>query len=112
MELGDLSPTGPPHLVLHGSVDLIDQPGEGVPVDGFSQSISGIEGVVNRERAEDLRGESPVTDKFHITEACLSLNAPDQSWLRSFGTSALPGDCEHPLQGAAGEKEVKGIKIS
>lgn len=26
-----------------------------MPVDGFSQSVSGVEGVVNRERAEDLR---------------------------------------------------------
>lgn len=34
-------------------------------VDGFSQSVSGIEGVVDRERAEDLRGESPIVDKFH-----------------------------------------------
>lgn len=55
----------PPHLVLHGGVDLIDQPGERVSVDGFSQSVSGIEGVVDRERAEDLRGESPITGKFH-----------------------------------------------
>lgn len=80
-------------------------------VDGFSQSVSGVEGVVDRERAEDLRGEGPIVDKFHQTEACLSLNTPARFWPRSFGTSALPGDCEHPLPGAAGgENEVKGVK--
>lgn len=31
-----------------------------MPVDGFSQSVPGVEGVVDRERAEDLGGESPV----------------------------------------------------
>lgn len=36
-----------------------------MPIDGFSQSVSGVEGVVNRERAEDLRGESPIIGKFH-----------------------------------------------
>lgn len=53
-----------PHLVLHGRVDLIDQPGEGVSVDGFSQSISGVKGMVDRERAENLRGGSLITGKF------------------------------------------------
>lgn len=39
-----------------------------MPIDGFSQSVSGIQGVVNRERAEDLRGESPIIGKFHCTK--------------------------------------------
>lgn len=39
-----------------------------MPIDGFSQSVSGVQGVVNRERAEDLRGESPIIGKFHSTK--------------------------------------------
>lgn len=37
-------------------------------IDGFSQSVPGVQGVVNRERAEDLRGESPIFGKFHSTK--------------------------------------------
>lgn len=81
-----------PYLVLYGRVNLIDQPGERVSVDGFSQSISGVEGVVDRERAEDLPGESLITSKFQLTGARWSLNAPGRFWPRSFGMSALPGD--------------------
>lgn len=46
------------HLVLHGFIDPVDQPGESLPVDRFSQSISSIDGVIDRERAEDLHGET------------------------------------------------------
>lgn len=42
------------YLVLHGLVDPIDQPGEGLPIDGFGQGVSGIHGMISRERAEDL----------------------------------------------------------
>lgn len=49
----DLSHSSP-HLVLHGLVDPVDQPGEGLSIDGFGQSISGIDGMIDCEWAEDL----------------------------------------------------------
>ena len=45
------------HLVLHGLVDPVDQPGEGLPIDRFGQGISGVDGVIDREWTEDLYSE-------------------------------------------------------
>ena len=42
------------HLVFHGIIDPVDQPGEGLSIDGFSQGISGIDGMINCEWTEDL----------------------------------------------------------
>lgn len=59
----DLSPVShsSPHLVLHGLVDPVDQPGEGLPIDGFGQSVSGIDGMIDGEWAEDLYDETKST---------------------------------------------------
>lgn len=46
------------HPVLHGLIDPVDQPGEGLSIDGFSQGISGIDGMIDCERAEDLYRET------------------------------------------------------
>lgn len=43
-----------PHLVLYGLVDPVDQPGEGLSIDGFGQGIPGIDGMIDCEWAEDL----------------------------------------------------------
>lgn len=47
-----------PHLVLHGLIDPVDQPGEGLSIDSFGQGISGVDGMVNCEWAEDLYSET------------------------------------------------------
>lgn len=47
-----------PHLVLHGLIDGVDQPGESLPVDGFGQGVSGIDGMIDREWGEDLRSKT------------------------------------------------------
>lgn len=52
-----VSHTSPPHLVLYGVVDPVDQPGESLPIDSFGQGISGIDGMINCEWAEDLHIE-------------------------------------------------------
>lgn len=52
-----VSHSSPPNLVLYGVVDPVDQPGESLPIDSFGQGISGIDGMINCEWAEDLHIE-------------------------------------------------------
>jgi len=60
---------GPPHLILHGLVDLVHQPREGPTVDGFCQGVSRIDRVVYRKWAEHLHSGT----EQHITyfHACV-----------------------------------------
>lgn len=50
----------PSHRILHGLIDSIDQPGEGTAIHSFGQGISGIDGVINCEWAEDLCSDTIV----------------------------------------------------
>lgn len=43
------------HLVLHGLINPVDQPGKSLSIDGFGQSVSDIDGVVYCEWTEDLK---------------------------------------------------------
>lgn len=52
-----LSLTVSANLILHGIINLVDQPGKGASIDGFGQGISGIDGMVHCERAEHLDGD-------------------------------------------------------
>lgn len=56
-----------PHLVLHGLIDPVDQPGESLPIDGFGQGISGIDGMIDCEWAEDLYSETKSSLTFKLS---------------------------------------------
>lgn len=100
------------HLVLHGLVDPVDQPGEGLPVDGFGQGISGVDGVVDCERTEDLYKRDKIKGKVQAVHENTTINkpqvilthVPDRTGLRSSCTSVPLGGCEHQLLTASGKR--------
>lgn len=42
------------HLILHWLIDLVDQPGESLSIDGFGQCVPDVDSMVNRKGAENL----------------------------------------------------------
>ncbi len=78
-DLSPVSPVSSPHLVLHGLVDPVDQPGERLPIDGFGQGVSGIDGVIDGEWAEDLFRETKLKLNFStVRTVFLKTQANDQ----------------------------------
>lgn len=91
-----------PYLVLHGLVDPVDQPGERLSIDGFGQSISGIDGVISHERTENLYSERKSVEACLETQNDTSTRVcvPDLHWLRSFCTPTPRGDCQRQHRAA------------
>lgn len=61
LDFSSVTRSSPPHFVLHGLVDPVDQPGEGLSIDGFGQRVSHIDGMIDCERAEHLESDTTFT---------------------------------------------------
>lgn len=56
------------YLVFYCLIDPVDEPREGLPVDGFSQRVSDINGMISCKWTEDLFKQGNVTAVFQRLE--------------------------------------------
>lgn len=78
------------HLVLHGLIDPADQPGKGLSINGFSQSISHINGMIQCEWAENLyRKIKKIKNVFFVLKSMTKYECDDLDTLSALASIFL-----------------------